>query len=113
MPGALWTMDRIDELRRTEVPTLARIVIAVDPSGSGNEEADECGIVAAGVDHDGHGWVLVDGSGRYPPTEWAKHAVALYHRLHADRIVAETNFGGGMVEATMRVIDPKIGRAHV
>jgi phage terminase large subunit-like protein len=63
VPGALWTMDRIEELRRTEAPTMARIVIAVDPSGSGNEEADECGIVAAGVDHDGHGWVLVDGSG--------------------------------------------------
>lgn len=92
---------------------MARIVIAVDPSGSGNEEADECGIVAAGVDHDGHGWVLVDGSGRYAPTEWAKYAVALYHRLHADRIVAETNFGGGMVEATMRAIDPNVAYRSV
>jgi phage terminase large subunit-like protein len=59
VPGALWTMDRIEELRSTEAPTLARVVIAVDPSGSGNQEADECGIVAAGVDHDDLGWVLV------------------------------------------------------
>jgi phage terminase large subunit-like protein len=41
VPGALWTMDRIEELRSTEAPTLARVVIAVDPSGSGNQEADE------------------------------------------------------------------------
>jgi phage terminase large subunit-like protein len=108
VPGALWTHDQIEALRRTREPVLQRLVIAIDPSGSGDEEADETGIVAAGVDADGNGWVLVDQSDRYHPTEWAKRAVALYHDMKADRIVAETNFGGGMVEATIRAVDPNV-----
>jgi phage terminase large subunit-like protein len=104
-PGALWTHDQIEALRRAREPTLQRIVIAIDPAGSSGEDADETGIVAAGIDEAGCGWVLADHSGRYPPTEWAKRAVALYHELKADRIVAEVNYGGQMVEATIRAID--------
>ena len=105
VPGALWMRDQLDELRRSQAPELRRIVVAIDPSGTGGEEADECGIVAAGVDEDGKCWVLADASGRYQPTEWAKRAIDLYYRVKADRIVAETNFGGQMVEATIRAID--------
>ena len=108
VPGALWVRDRLDELRRSQAPTSLRIVVAIDPSGTGGEEADECGIVAVGVDADGTGWVLADASGRYQPTEWAKRAIELYHRLHANCIVAETNFGGKMVEATLRAIDRNV-----
>jgi phage terminase large subunit-like protein len=53
--------------------------------------------------------VLADASGRYQPTEWAKRAIGLYYRFDADRIVAETNFGGQMVEATIRAIDLNVG----
>jgi phage terminase large subunit-like protein len=108
VPGALWVRDRLDELRRSQAPTSLRIVVAIDPSGTGGEEADECGIVGVGVDADGTGRVLADASGRYQPTEWAKRAIELYHRLHANCIVAETNFGGKMVEATLRAIDRNV-----
>jgi phage terminase large subunit-like protein len=107
VPGALWGIDQLDALRlETSPPELARIVVAIDPSGT--EEGDETGIIAAGVDQDGRGYVLVDASGQYPPTDWAKRAVELYHHLHAGRIVAEQNFGGQMVEATIRAIDPNV-----
>jgi len=112
-PGALWTLDRIEELRREICPALQRIVIAIDPSGSGREDADECGIVAAGVDQDGIGWVLADASGRYDPTEWAKVAIGLYHRLGADRVVAETNFGAAMIESVLRAVDPSVAYRSV
>jgi len=108
VPGALWMRDQLDELRRSQAPELRRIVVAIDPSGTGGEEADECGIVAAGVDDDGKCWVLADASGRCQPTEWAKRAIDLYYRVKADRIVAETNFGGQMVEATIRAIDRNV-----
>jgi phage terminase large subunit-like protein len=108
VPGALWHLEAIDELRREICPTLQRIVIGLDPSGGGGEESDECGIIAAGVDQDDHGWILADASGRYAPNEWAKIAVELYHRLAADRIVAEVNYGGAMVEATIRAVDPAV-----
>ena len=55
---------------------------------------------------DGRGWVLADASGRYQPTEWAKTAISVYRAHRADRIVAEVNNGGDMVEATLRVIEP-------
>jgi phage terminase large subunit-like protein len=108
VPGALWNHDQLEALRRARDPTLQRIVIAIDPAGSSGEDADETGIVAAGVDEAGCGWVLADHSGRYAPTEWAKRAIALYHELKADRIVAETNFGGAMCESTIRAIDANV-----
>jgi len=55
--------------------------------------------------------VLADASGRYQPTEWAKTAIAAYRAHRADRIVAEVNHDGEMVEATLRVIDPNVSFA--
>ena len=78
-----------------------------------DEGADETGIVVAGKDESGHGWVLADASGRYPPTEWAKIAIATYRAHCADRIVAEVNNGGEMVEATLRMVDPNVPFAAV
>ncbi len=110
LEGALWRIDTIERCRvdRNEVPDLQRIVIAIDPAVSNGENSDETGIVAAGVGTDGHGYLLEDASGRYTPTEWAKKAVSLYRRYNADRIVAEVNQGGALVENTLRVIDPNI-----
>ena len=66
------------------------------------------GIVVAGKDANGDGWVLADVSGRYQPVEWAKAAIAAYRAHRADRIVAEINNGGDMVEATLRMVDPNV-----
>ncbi len=112
MPGALWSREIIDGGRRPECPDLDRIVIAVDPAITSGEEADETGIVAVGVsrDEDGNnrGYVLADRSLRGTPDEWAAAAVALYHELDADRIVAEKNQGGEMVEAVIRAKDRSV-----
>jgi phage terminase large subunit-like protein len=116
MPGALWNRGLIEETRwpaHRNVPDLVRIIIAIDPAVSSGEEADETGIIVAGKDANGHGYVLADQSGRYPPTEWAKVAVRLYHRHNADRIVAEVNNGGDMVESTIRMIDPNVSYSAV
>jgi predicted phage terminase large subunit-like protein len=79
-----------------------------NPAVTSGEEADETGIVVAGKDKNGHGYVLADISGRYPPTEWARLAIAAYATHRADRIVAEVNNGGDMVGATLRMIDPNV-----
>ena len=50
---------------------MTRVVVAIDPAVTSGEEADETSIVVAGTDKNGHGYVLADLSGRYPPTEWA------------------------------------------
>ena len=111
VPGALWSGERIEEARwaaHKNVPDLVRIVVAIDPAASHGEEADETGIIVAGKDRNGHGYVLADRSGRYPPTEWARAAISLFGSHKADRIVAERNNGGDMVEATIRMVDPNV-----
>jgi phage terminase large subunit-like protein len=88
-------------------------VVAIDPAAGSNERADETGIVVAGRDAAGGGYVLADLSGRYPPAEWARTAITAYRTHHADRIVAEINNGGDMVEATLRAVDANVAFAAV
>lgn len=104
--GALWNMARIDELRVTKVPDLQRVVVAIDPAVTSGEKSDETGIIVVGLGEDGHGYVVEDLSGKFSPTEWARRAVEAYHRHAADRIIAEANQGGDMVETTVRMVDP-------
>ena len=108
VPGALWTRGIIEAARAQAAPTLARVVVAIDPAATSTAEADETGIIVAGKDEQGQGLVLADMSGRYPPTEWAKTAIAAYRAHRADRVVAEVNHGGEMVEATLRAIDSNV-----
>ncbi len=111
-PGAVWTLDAIsmhrvsyEEFKSIE---LVRIAVAIDPAVTSGESSNETGIIAGGIDKDGEGYLLHDRSGRYTPIGWAKKAIELYELLHADRIVAEINNGGDMVESTLRSVDPKI-----
>ncbi len=108
--GALWSRALIESTRvaRADRPPLTRIVVAIDPAVSSGESADETGIIVAGLGEDRQGYILEDASGRYAPTEWARKAVALYQRYGADRVVAEINQGGEMVETTVRMIDPNV-----
>lgn len=102
--GALWTVDMLDTHRLRGAPSdLQRIVVAVDPSGtSGNGKGDNIGIVAAAQARDGRFYVLEDDSCNLSPEGWARRVVALYEKWGADRVVAERNFGGAMVEAVLR-----------
>ena len=113
--GALWTKEMFaknrdaapeNEAGRAKLlATLRRVVISIDPSGCSGEQdrrADEIGIIATGVGHDGIARVLEDATGRYSPNEWATKTLELFDRWKADKIVAEVNFGGAMVESTIR-----------
>jgi len=108
-PGALWSMSAIEELRRTTctVP-LVRVVVAIDPAATSNKDSDETGIVVAGLGEDRRGYVLEDLTMRGTPEEWARAAVGAYHRHRADRIVAEVNNGGDMVETVIRMVDANV-----
>jgi predicted phage terminase large subunit-like protein len=108
--AALWSRDLLEECRidRSALPPLKRIVVALDPSISTGADADECGIVVAGISGDGHGYVLEDASGKMAPVDWARRAVALYRQWGADRLVGEGNQGGAMCETVVRTVDKNI-----
>jgi len=107
-PGALFKRDRIDALRVRTHPELVRVVVAVDPAVTANAKSAETGIVAAGLGSDGHGYVLGDYSLSESPAKWGSAVVTAYRQHKADRVIAEVNQGGDLVEATVRTVDPNV-----
>lgn len=115
-PGALWKRGRIEELRIVpkEVPQLRRVVVAVDPAVSANEDSDETGIVCVGLGANGHFYVIEDATlSMATPNQWAQQVVAVYKRHKADRVVAEVNNGGDLVEANIRNADRHVAVSKV
>jgi phage terminase large subunit-like protein len=102
---ALWQREGLDLCRVREAPELARVVVAIDPAATSKDSSDETGIVVAGLGTDGRGYVLADRSGRFKPDAWARRAVEAYHEFSADRIVAEGNQGGEMVEHVLGTVE--------
>lgn len=102
--GALWTIEMLDATRVKQAPVnLQRVVIGVDPSGTaGGGEGDDIGIVVAGKGTDGRYYVLADLSCNLSPDGWARVVANAYEKFRGDRVVAERNFGGAMVEAVLR-----------
>lgn len=111
IPGALWTRVMIEAAYHVSefVPLeMKRIVVAVDPAVTHGEDADDTGIVVAGIGYNGIGYVLADLTLNASPGQWAAVAVNAYHDYNADLVVAETNNGGDLVELTIRTIEPLI-----
>lgn len=91
------------------LPDMQRVVVGVDPSGtSGEDKANSVGIVVVGLGIDALGYVLADYTCSLPPLGWARRVIEAYTAFSADRIVAERNFGGAMVESTIRTVDPNV-----
>jgi phage terminase large subunit-like protein len=107
-PGALWKVSDIDVARVGSAPELRRIVVAVDPAVTSRPDSDETGIIVAGIGPDGHGYVLADLSGVCTPDQWAKRVAGAFESYRADRVIAEVNNGGELVEATLRTVAPSI-----
>lgn len=106
--GALWTLALIDQARVKGHPDLARVVVAVDPSGGEGPDSDEQGIIVAGLGVDAEVYILADRSCKLSPHGWASRAVAAYREFAADRIVAEVNYGGAMVASTIGMADSAV-----
>jgi len=107
--GALWTNTMLEEALVEELPKMQRVVVAIDPSGGDAQGNDEQGIVVAGLGIDGLYYVIADRSCKLSPQGWASRAVEAYNEFRADKIVAEKNFGGDMVEAVVKQVAPDIG----
>ncbi len=113
LDGALWTNDLIEQNRCTEDKELAQIIVAIDPAVTANANSDETGIVVVGKDFNNEYYVLEDLSGRHPPDKWGKIAINAFYEWEADRIVAEVNNGGDLVERLIRNIDNNVSYRSV
>src|SRR5690606_35412799 len=109
--GALWTRALLDEISDGvfELQAMRRVVVAVDPPASSRKSSDACGIIVAGVDEDGVGWVIKDATARgMKPQQWARAVTSLYHRFSADCVDAEVNQGGDMVASVLGTADAMV-----
>lgn len=107
--GALWTREMLDRLRVNSAPELVRIIVSVDPPATSKSTSDACGIIVAGCDESGHGYVLADRTVKTAtPTKWATRAIGEYHAWKADMLLAEVNQGGEMVASVIRAIDGNV-----
>jgi phage terminase large subunit-like protein len=109
--GQLFNESDIDKWRITnaDLPEMARIVVAVDPSGAGdNDNAgnDAIGIMVGGVGYDGVGYLLEDCTVLAGPATWGAVATSAYDRHDANMIVGEKNFGGAMVQHVIQTARP-------
>ena len=110
LPDALWQRAVIANNRVSDInlDELVRIVVGIDPAGTGKETSSETGIMVCGVDSNLEGYVIDDLSCRKRPKGWASIAIKAYYRYKADRIIAEVNFGGDMVESVIRNVDKNV-----
>lgn len=106
--GALFNAGLIDDARVRDVPELERIVVAIDPAVTSTEKSDETGIIVAGRSSDNHFYILQDASQTTSPDVWVKKAIELYNRYECDRIVAEVNNGGDLIERLLRTQDSTV-----
>ena len=101
--NAMWKREWLDEGRLIDAPEdLERIVVAIDPAVTSKKTSDETGIIVAGKDSEGKFYVLNDSSARYTPSAWSEKAIMLYNQYECDKIIAEVNNGGQLVEHTLR-----------
>ena len=118
--GALWTLDLLELCREDAIDPdpkgkrlneFERIVVGVDPSGAqakGDAKSAEIGIVAVGKRRGNSAVVLEDATMQGSPKEWGRAVVATFKKWKADLIVAEANYGGGMVEGTIKAVDGNV-----
>ena len=111
-PSALFAQEHLDKWRviNQPLPDFQRVVVAVDPSGSGdtdNADNDAIGIVVAALGTDGNGYLIEDLTVKAGPATWGKVATNAYERHAADVLVAEVNYGGAMVRQVVQAARPR------
>ena len=113
--GALWNNAMIESCRlnKEEERDLTQIIVAVDPAVTTGDDSDETGIVVVGKDRNNEYYVLEDLSGRHTADSWGRIVLNAYYEWEADRIIAEVNNGGDLVEKVIRDKDNNVSYRSV
>ena len=111
-PNQLFKEEDIDKWRVEDerLPDFVRVLVGVDPSGSGdtdNADNDAIGIVVGALGTDGNAYLLEDCTIKAGPATWGKVAASAFERHKADLVLAESNFGGAMVEQVIQTARPR------
>ena len=115
LEGALWSSSYFKyegDLDKTQYPSgvpqeMDRIVLALDPATTASTKSDFTAISIVGIKGEDL-FVLHSEQLKVSPAEWAARVDYLYHSYQVDRVIAERNQGGSMVEHTLRTVNPHI-----
>ena len=113
--GALWNYQMIEDERMKVdgIPEMQRVVVGIDPAVTHSANSDETGIVVAGRGVDDRFYVLSDRSIKASPDSWMREAIDAFYLYDADKIIAEVNNGGDLVERLLRTIDSSVSYKKV
>lgn len=108
--GAYWTRQTIENFRVWELPKLHRVVLGVDPTGTG--QGDEMGLVIVGADKNHHQYVLADLSRKLSGLASGRHAwkaLIASQQYLADRhttpyLVVEEDYAKDYLKDTLAVV---------
>lgn len=111
-PNQLFSEEDIDKWRVLDgkLPEFVRVVVGVDPSGSGdidNADNDAIGITVGALGTDGNAYLLEDATVKAGPATWGRIATSAFDRHAADVVVGEANYGGAMVMQTIQTARPR------
>ena len=84
------------------------MLLGVDPAVTAHKDSDETGIIRAGKGTNGHYYIFEDETGIYTPNQWGQRVVRSWHENRLDKVVAEVNQGGDLVESNIRNIDRNV-----
>lgn len=121
-PNALWDRETIDKYRIIDKPDCYKMVVAIDPQATSNENSSETGIVVAGegmalpgmkyMDLP-HYYIWEDLSLSGKPEKWSQTGIVGYNKYRCDRIIGERNNGGDMIKSIIHNIDKSIPYSDV
>ena len=113
--GGFWTRGLIEKHRlprKTRLPEMMRIAVAIDPATTSGEHANETGIMVGGLGTNGIAYLFEDKSGVFTPEAWGGIAISAHDEYQGDAIIGERNNGGDLVKRNIRACDggdrPKI-----
>lgn len=111
VPNAMWKQEDIDKARISydqmeKLPEFLSVVIAIDPATTTRSTSAETGMCVAAYGEDDHFYILHLDAVKMSAQDWARRAIRLYEQYNCDKLIAETNNGGDLVEAVIKAVNP-------
>lgn len=108
---AMWNEVNLDNNRIEfhelhKLPELLSIVLAIDPATTTRTSSAETGMCVAAYGENDHFYILHLSAMKESPETWARAAIKLFNDYKCDKMIAEVNNGGDLVEAVIRAANP-------
>lgn len=111
VPNAMWNWSNIEKNRIKyddlgKLPEMLSMILAIDPATTNRSSSAETGMCIAGYGEDDHFYIFHLDAVKMSPDKWAARAIRLFEQYKCDKMIAEVNNGGDLVEAVIKAKNP-------